>query len=196
VSEPPAPEPPAAPAAPVPPAAEQPLRLPRTWRPRKARAFGLAIAISVVVIVGFVAMLLPSAGGTGLRPGDRIGVFSVGLGIAWFLLRHASVRLIATEGGLEVVNLFRRRHLEWTDITGVTLRKGDPWVTLQLRDDTSVSVMGIQSSDGEDALVSARELARLVARESARVARAAANSPHPRPAQEPERPSPIDPTRT
>lgn len=176
MSESPPPEPAAvpSPAAPAGPPDQAPLRLPRTWRPRKARAFGLAIAVSVVLIVGFVAMLLPSAGGTGLRPGDRIGVFSVGLGIAWFLLRHASVRLIATERGLEVVNLFRRRHVEWTEVTGVTLRRGDPWVTLQLRDDTSVSVMGIQSADGEDALASARELARLVARESARVARTAA----------------------
>ena len=177
MSETPAPEP--APAAP----ADPPLRLPRTWRPRKARAYALGIAASVVIIVGLVALMLPSAGGTGLRPADRIGVFSVGLGIAWFLVRHSSVHLHATEAGLEVVNLFRRRHVEWTDITGVTLRKGDPWVTLQLRDDSSLSVMGIQASDGDLALANAREVARLVARESARIARTNAN-----PAQPPSRP--------
>lgn len=170
----------AEPATPATPAAradgEAPLEIPRTWRPRKARAAAYGIAFAVLLVVGLVALLLPSAGGTHLREGDRIGVFSIGAGIAWFLIRHGNVRLTATEPGLEVVNLFRRRHLEWTDITGVTLRRGDPWVTLQLRDDTSVSVMGIQSSDGDLALANARELARLVARESARVARARAKS--------------------
>lgn len=166
----PSPEPaPAAEAPPRPPGTPPPLpSLPYTWRPRRARIAGFGIALFVLVVVGGVAMLLPSAGGTSLRTGDRIGVFGVGVGLAWFLSRHASVRVTARADGLDIRNLFRRRRVGWHEVAAVTLRRGDPWVTLDLADGSALSVMGIQSSDGPAAPAAARELARLVAREAAR----------------------------
>ena len=144
--------------------------LPHTWRPRKARAASLAIAFAVLAVVGAVAMLLPAAGGRDVGLPDRIGVTMFGVGIAWFLVRHASVHVTARAEGIEVVNLFRRRTVAWGEVLAVTLRRGDPWVTLDLAGGDTLPVMGIQSSDGPAAPAAARQLARLVARESARPA--------------------------
>ena len=144
--------------------------LPHLWRPRKARVATLIIALAVVLVLGAVAVLLPATEGTRTSVSNRIGVFAVGVGIAWFLVRHASVTLTATAAGLQVKNLFRSRLVAWNEVASVSLRKGDPWVTLVLADGDTVAVMAIQSSDGPAAPAAARELARLVARESAKAA--------------------------
>jgi hypothetical protein len=137
--------------------------LPKTWRPRRARIVAFAIAVVVMVVLVVVAILLPSGGGRPFGLFDRIGIVAVGAVVAGFLVRQGSVRLIADEHGLDVVNLFRRRRLEWAEVLGVSLRPGDPWLLLDLSDGETLAAMGIQASDGPAAAVAAREVAALVA---------------------------------
>ena len=68
---------------------------------------------------------------------------------------------------LVVVNGYRRREYEWAQVIAVRLPPGAPWVTLDLADGTTVSVMAIQGSDGDRARVALRELKSLVAAASA-----------------------------
>jgi hypothetical protein len=136
--------------------------LPRTWRPRRGRIVCYAISGVLLAITAVIAFLLPHEGAFVFSVGDRIGVFVVALGIAWFLHKHASVRITATPEHLEVQNLFRRRTLGWGEVVAVRFNPGDPWAYLDLSDGETLAAMGIQASDGPAALESARELARLV----------------------------------
>jgi hypothetical protein len=61
-----------------------------------------------------------------------------------------------------VVNGFKRRDLEWTQVLAVSLKPGSPWVVLDLSDGTTVPAMGIQASDGLRATRQVRELRGLV----------------------------------
>ncbi len=124
-------------------------QLPTVWRPRRGRIVPYLLA--VVVLIGFVvvAVALTSKGRSGATPLDRGLLIGSGLLIAWVLHRYAAVRVVADERGITVVNLFRRRRLEWAEIVAVRLAPGDPWVQLDLSDGTTLPVMGIQATDGE-----------------------------------------------
>lgn len=138
--------------------------LPRTFRPRRARITIWIISAFLLVVMGIIAVLLPDDGARTWGIADRIGVFASGLFIVWFLNRHAQVRAIADADGLLVVNMFKRRHLQWGEVLSVRLKRGDPWVFLDLSDGSTLAVMGIQGSDGDVAAEHARELAGLVHR--------------------------------
>ncbi|MBA3744448.1 PH domain-containing protein [Sporichthya sp.] len=142
------------------------LALPHTWRPRKTRIFCYVIAGGLLVVLAIVAMILPHDGARAWNLPSRIGVFAVGIPMAAFLHRHGDVRIIASDSGLEVVNLFRRHHLKWGEVLAVRLRRGDPWAFLDLSNGETIPAMGIQNSDGDAAPRAARELASLVREKS------------------------------
>jgi hypothetical protein len=72
-------------------------------------------------------------------------------------------RVTATEQGLTVVNGYRKRTYEWSQVIGISLRRGAPWGTLDLSDGTTISVIGIQGSDGQRARRAVRELRATIA---------------------------------
>ncbi len=136
--------------------------LPHTWRPRRARIFCYAIATGLVLAMGIIALILPDDGARAWDPASRIALFAVSIPMAAFLHRHADVRIIATDGGLEVVNLFKRHRLQWGEVLAVRLRRDDPWAYLDLSNGETIAAMGIQNSDGGAAPAAARQLAALV----------------------------------
>jgi hypothetical protein len=60
------------------------------------------------------------------------------------LLMLSRPKVVADEGGVTVVNIASRRHLDWAEILQVNLRPGDPWVFIDLSDGTSLPALGIQ----------------------------------------------------
>jgi hypothetical protein len=138
------------------------LVLPHTWRPRRTRIFCYAIAAGLVLVMGIVAVILPDDGARAWNLTSRVALFGVSLPMAAFLHRHADVRIIATDAGLEVVNLFRRHRLQWGEVLAVRLQRGDPWAYLDLSNGETIAAMGIQNSDGAAAPAAARQLAHLV----------------------------------
>ena len=76
-------------------------------------------------------------------------------------------RAVAYADRLVVVNGYRRHEFEWPQIVAVRLPPGAPWVTLDLADGETASVMGIQGSDGRRARVALGELRALVEAASA-----------------------------
>lgn len=129
-----------------------------TWRPTRARI--IPYVLSVVVVAGMVALavVMPPP----LTMGDRIGFVTLGLIIAGVLHVLARSRVVAGERGLVVVNGLRTHDLEWAEVLGVSMGSGAPWPVLDLADGSTVSVMGIQASDGEHARRAVAELAALV----------------------------------
>ncbi len=139
---------------------------PTTFRPLWARRVIYPMAALVVVAMVGGALVLP--GQFGLL--DRISIVGVGVLGAAALHRLASVRVEVDEDGLTVVNLLRRRRLEYAEVLGVRLPQGEPWLVFDLSDGDSLPAMGVQGSDGAYAREQVRTIARLV-EEHSRTAR-------------------------
>ena len=129
------------------------------FRPRRgplvARVVGAAALLGAVVLAVGV-------------PGrfvwwDRAGFLVVGLVIAVFMHRQATVRAVPGERGLRVRNLAGEREVAWTEVADVRFGGGRPWVQLELADGDTLAVMGVQRADGPAAEAEARRLATLVA---------------------------------
>ena len=141
--------------------------LPRTWRPLGPRVVGIAItvALGTICVTTWFTFDAETRG--------RFTVFQRGtlifFGLLFCVLMYALLRsrAVAYPDRLVVVNGYRRREFEWAQIVAARLPPGAPWVTLDLADGDTVSVMGIQGSDGERARVAVRELKALVAAASA-----------------------------
>lgn len=129
-----------------------------TWRPRRGRLVPMALAVTVAAVCVGLAILVPPSFGVS----DRAGFVLLGLFLAGGLLLLGRCRLGADERGLSVVNIVRRRELEWAEIVDVTMAVGEPWPTLDLADGTTLAVMGIQAADGRRARTALAELQALV----------------------------------
>lgn len=137
--------------------------LPHTWRPFGVRIAvwvlgGLLIAISV-----FVWLAFDDSTRAQFTLLERITLVLIGLML--FAAYYALVRsrVVATTDGLTVVNGYRTRTYEWSQVIQVSLRRGAPWGTLDLSDGTTVSIVGVQGSDGERARRAIREIRAAIA---------------------------------
>jgi hypothetical protein len=113
--------------------------LPVTFRPNRTRAVLVTVGVAVFTVLAVVALILPAT-----SPGERVSFVFTGLLFLGVLLLLSRPHVTADEGGVTVVNLTTRRRLEWAEVLRVNLRQGDPWVSLDLADGTSLPVMGIQ----------------------------------------------------
>ncbi len=137
--------------------------LPHTWRP-----FGVRVA--VWVLGGLLLALIVAVWiGLGAEVRGQFTIFQRGTLVFMALLLFGSYnalvrsRVTATDGGLTVVNGYRKRAYEWSQVIGVSLRRGAPWGTLDLSDGTTISLIGVQGSDGERARRAVRELRAVIA---------------------------------
>lgn len=136
--------------------------LPWSYRPLGVRVMLSLLATLLVVVVAVVWVALPST----VR--DAFTLWQI---LTLLLLVGATLlgmyglmrcRLRATRSGVEVVNVFRRRQLEWPQVLRVSHRPGDPWAVLDTDDGTTVVVMAIQGSDGARARAAVQQFAALI----------------------------------
>ena len=137
--------------------------LPHTWRP-----FGVRVAVWVFggllfAIVVFVWLAFDDATRAQFTVLERITLVLIGLLLfaAYYALMRS--RVSAGTAGLTVVNGYRKRTYEWSQVISVSLRRGAPWGTLDLSDGTTVSIMGVQGSDGARARRAIREIRAAIA---------------------------------
>ena len=134
------------------------------FRPRRARAVALSVALVSLLIFGGVAFLLPARVGDGIwEPANQIMLFGIGIVIALLAWRYAAMSAIPSRERLVVRNLVLTRTLEWPEIVGVQFGGGQPWVQVDLADLETLAVMAIQKADGPFANREAARLAALVA---------------------------------
>lgn len=138
-------------------------KLPHTWRPFGARIAvwvfgGLLLALVAAVWIGLGAEVRSQ-----FTLFQRITLVVLGLLLfgTWNALVRSRVR--ATEAGLTVINGYRKRFYEWSQVIGVSLRRGAPWGTLDLSDGTTISLIGVQGSDGNRARRTVREIRATIA---------------------------------
>lgn len=132
--------------------------LPRTWRPFGSRLVGIILFAGLVSIFGVTWLTFPPETRAKFTTFQISTVFFlVGLGavVIYAIVRSKAV---ATTSGLVVVNGYRRHELAWAQILHVRMPQGAPWASLDLSDGTTLSVLAIQSSDGQLASRAVREL--------------------------------------
>jgi hypothetical protein len=133
--------------------------LPVTFRPALTRALLLTGGAVLFVVLAALALLLP-----GLAPAQRPSFVVVGALLFAGLVLLSRPKVVADDDGVTVVNIISSRRLAWAEIVRVTLRRGDPWVFLDLGDGTSLAALGIQPGLApRRALADARALRDLVA---------------------------------
>ena len=138
-------------------------KLPRTWRP-----FGVRVAVWVFGAM-LLALLVAVWIGLGAETRSQFTTFQRGTLVFMALLLGAAYnalvrsRVTATEEGLTVVNGYRKRTYEWSQVIGVQLRRGAPWGTLDLSDGSTLALIGVQGSDGERARRAVREIRATIA---------------------------------
>src|SRR3954469_2404838 len=140
--------------------------LPRTWRPLGPRVVGVVVTLALVAVV---------AAGWFSFDDETRGQFTwfqrltlIGFGLLYLTLMYALIRsrAVAYADRLVVVNGYRRHEFAWPQVVAARLPPGAPWVTLDLADGETASVLGIQGSDGTRARTALRELKALVAASS------------------------------
>ena len=135
--------------------------LPRTYRPLGPRIAGF-VAMGALVVVGAATWFsfddATRASFTPFQRGTLAVLVLLAASVMFALVRS---RVVAERDRLVVVNGYRRHEYAWEQVVAVNLGAGAPWVTLDLSDGRSVSVMGIQGSDGARARAAVRELREL-----------------------------------
>jgi hypothetical protein len=132
------------------------------FRPRRGRILPLVMAGIAVAVCTVVAIGMGAAGEW--QVGDQLALVGLGLGLAAFLGRYASIKAVPDGQGLTVRNLMLTRTVSWDEILEVRFPDGAPWVTLELDDTDELAVMAIQRADGRLGRDEALRLARIVDR--------------------------------
>lgn len=138
--------------------------LPRTYRPLGPRVAGV-VAMAALLAVGAGAWFTfddaTRASFTTFQRSTVLALTLLAMATIYSLVRS---RVRADEGGLTVVNGYRSHRLAWEQVVGIHLAPGAPWVTLDLSDGRTVSVMAIQGSDGARSRRAVRELRAIIDR--------------------------------
>lgn len=137
--------------------------LPRTYRPFGARIAGLVASGALLVVSGFAWFGFDAATRASFTVFQLLTITALVALVASVMYALVRSRVVAESDRLVVVNGYRRHDYAWEQVLAVHLPPGAPWVTLDLSDGRSVSVMGIQGSDGERARRAVRELRAIVA---------------------------------
>jgi hypothetical protein len=146
--------------APAPPPTPADAQAP--FRPRRGRILPLILGSVAVVVCTIVAIGMGAAGEW--QVGDQLALVGLGLGLAAFLGRYASIKAVPDGSGLMVRNLMLTRTVTWDEVIEVRFPDGAPWVTLELDDGDELAVMAIQRADGQLGRDEAMRLARIVDR--------------------------------
>ena len=146
--------------APAPPPTPSDAQAP--FRPRRGRILPLVLGSVAVVVCTIVAIGMGAAGEW--QVGDQLALVGLGLGLAAFLGRYASIKAVPDGSGLMVRNLMLTRTVTWDEVIEVRFPDGAPWVTLELDDGDELAVMAIQRADGQLGRDEALRLARIVDR--------------------------------
>ena len=144
------------------PRAEQPVALPVTFRPLGVRIAAVAFGVMLFGVTAAIWLSFPQGIRDAFTAMQRATVIAMGLGA--FVIGHAlgRCRVTADPDGLVVVNGYRSHRLQWAQVLAVRMLPGNPWVTLDLADGTSLSALGIQGSDGARAQRQVRTLRALI----------------------------------
>jgi hypothetical protein len=146
--------------------------------PRRLRLLLAVLAGVVLVVAAVVVLALPSTTNSVVDygVGDQIALGGVGVLLAAGVLFLGRSRVDADASGVRVRNLLVRHDLTWQQVRAVRFDRESAWGSLALENGDELSLLGLQVSDGEQAVRAIEGLRALHA-----AARADDPAPPPRP---------------
>jgi hypothetical protein len=127
---------------------------PLVLRPRRLLVVCRAAGGVLLAVFAVVAYLLPqgSAGGEQFGLADQIAFFLIGVLLSGLVLQFTRVRVVADANGVRVRNYVGEKFVPWQVVAGVRMDDGSPWASLDLHDDDTIALLGVQANDGERAV--------------------------------------------
>ncbi len=141
--------------------------LPTTFRPLGVRIAAVAFGVLLFGVSATIWLSFPGDVRAAFTPAQRVTVLLMGAGVIVIGHALARCRIDADDDGVQVVNGYRSHRLQWAQVVTVRMLPGNPWVTLDLADGTTLSALGIQGSDGARAARQLRALRALIEAHSA-----------------------------
>ena len=134
-------------------------------RPVVLRRVCWGVAAMVLVVFSVVAVALGGGpeGAAQFQLADQIAMVLLGAVVAGGVLCFTRARVTADEEGVRVRNVLGDKLFPWQVIREVRLDDGASWASLELQDDDTVALLGIQSNDGDRAVDAVLALRRLLA---------------------------------
>lgn len=130
-------------------------------RPRKVAYVAYAAAAAIFIIFTLIGTALTGSTGEGtavFETGDQAAMIGLGICGALGALAFARPRVRANAERIWVRNVFGTYDLPWSAVRSVNFERGHPWVSLELIDDDTVSVLAVQATDKEYAVQAVRGL--------------------------------------
>ena len=138
--------------------------LPVTSRP--VRLTRVCWGVVALVMVVFTAVAVALAGGpegdAQFQLADQVAMVLLGALISTGVLSLTRARVHADAEGVRVRNVVGERLFPWPVVRAVRFDDGASWASLDLQDDDTVALLGIQSNDGERAVDAVLALRRLL----------------------------------
>ena len=132
---------------------------------RPGRLTKVCIGVAVLVMVVFVVVAIALGGGpegaAQFRLPDQVAMVVLGGLIATAVLGFTRARVTADAEGVRVRNAVGEKLYPWQVVREVRMDDGASWASLELQDDDTVALLGIQSNDGDravDAVLALRAL--------------------------------------
>lgn len=125
-----------------------------TSRPVRLTRVAWGVAVMVLGVFAVVAVALGGGpeGDAQFKLPDQIAMVLLGALLATAVLSLTRSRVVADAEGVRVRNVVGERHFPWQVVRAVRMDDGAPWASLDLHDDDTVALLGIQSNDGERAI--------------------------------------------
>ncbi|HEX6682896.1 MAG TPA: PH domain-containing protein [Candidatus Limnocylindrales bacterium] len=105
-----------------------------------------------------IGTALTTVGEGVFKPGDQYAMIGLGVVFAAGIMLIARPRVEADSSGVKVRNIIGGYELPWSVIRKVSFDRGRPWLSLELVNDDTVSVLAVQAVDKEHALRAVRHL--------------------------------------
>jgi hypothetical protein len=122
-------------------------------------------AVVVVLVMLWVALMLPSTTNTVVDYGtvDQVAMAGLGLVMAAGLLWLGRSRVDADADGVRWRNVAISHALPWSAVRSVRFDRKSSWATLLLRNDDEVTLFAVQAVDKERAVAAVEGLRALLA---------------------------------
>lgn len=114
--------------------------------------WGVAALVMVVFTVVAVALGGGPPGDAQFRLPDQIAMVVLGAMMAGAVLGFTRARVRADLVGVRIRNVLGEKLIPWQVVRSVRMDDGASWASLELQDDDTVALLGIQSNDGERAV--------------------------------------------
>lgn len=110
--------------------------------------WGVAALVMVVFTGVAVALGRAPEGAAQFQLADQLGMVFLGAMVATAVLGFTRARVRADAHGVRIRNVLGEKLIPWQVIRAVRMDDGASWASLELQDDETLALLGIQSNDG------------------------------------------------